>query len=270
MISIVLPVFNGAKYLAEAIESCLGQTHRDLELIIVDDASTDATPKIIRHYEALDPRIRTATHDQNKRLAGALNTGLRIARGGLISWTSDDNRYRATALEVLHERLLASGADIVYSDYTVLTVPEGTSKRVLKEGIEWLPQFNCVGACFLFRRSVAETVGRYRVEYDGAEDYDYWLRALDAGFRFTQVRRDLYVYRTHDSSLTASLGERVHTAALRARFDFLRRTKVLPRNELADELLDVAYQALKHNQWDLALGGAIRSSASRVFARPRG
>jgi len=74
-VSIVLPTYNGAKYIRQSIDSCLNQTYKNIELIIVNDGSTDGTPEIIRSYE--DGRIKYLTHEKNKGLPHALNTWAR-------------------------------------------------------------------------------------------------------------------------------------------------------------------------------------------------
>src|SRR5690606_22425727 len=110
-VSIVLPTYNGARYLAQSIESCINQTYTQWELIIVDDASTDDTPAIISHYVQLDSRIRTVRHSTNRKLPAALNTGFDMARGEYFTWTSDDNYYRPEALGVM-VAFLESRADV--------------------------------------------------------------------------------------------------------------------------------------------------------------
>src|SRR5438034_11794938 len=95
LITIVLPTHNGAKYLRESIESCLGQTYHNLELVVVDDASSDATPDVIAEYS--DPRLISVRHGQNRGLPEALNTGFAHSRGHYLTWTSDDNRYAPEA-----------------------------------------------------------------------------------------------------------------------------------------------------------------------------
>jgi glycosyltransferase involved in cell wall biosynthesis len=267
MISIVLPVFNGERFVADSIGSCLAQTVADLELIIVDDASTDATPEIVRDLAATDARIRVVTHVHNRRLSGALNTGLALAQGDLVSWTSDDNLYRPHALEVLADRLTSAAIDIAYSDFTVIDEAEGTQQRLYKEAIGWLPRFNCVGACFLFKRSLFEHIGGYRVAFDGAEDYDFWLRAFSAGAQFSHVPADLYIYRSHDRSMTSALGTKVQVAALQARYEFLLGTTVLSADARARELLHVAYHAVRYRRWSLALQAASRRSLLNPFSR---
>ena len=91
LISIVLPSYNGARYVCESIDSCLRQSYHNWELIIVDDASTDDTPSIIAEYVARDHRIRSIRNAVNRRLPGSLNIGFADASVQFLTWTSDDN-----------------------------------------------------------------------------------------------------------------------------------------------------------------------------------
>ena len=90
-VSIVLPTYNGARYLKSSVESCLNQTHKNIELVIVDDCSTDETPDIVRSYN--DPRIRYVRNETNQRLPRSLNIGFALATGDYLTWTSDDNEF---------------------------------------------------------------------------------------------------------------------------------------------------------------------------------
>jgi glycosyltransferase involved in cell wall biosynthesis len=203
VISIVLPTFNGSRYVGEAIRSCLDQTYRDWELIVVDDGSSDDTPAIIARYVEQDPRIRTFRHHTNMKLPAALNTGFGEARGDYFTWTSDDNVYLQSALsEMLRVLSESADTDIVYAD--VGHVDEnGLAIRDVPAGPpEDLPFRNSVGACFLFRRRVFEELKGYRQELFMAEDYDFWLRA-SGRFRLLPLHRLLYRYRWHSRSLTS-------------------------------------------------------------------
>src|SRR4029079_4361219 len=92
-VSIVLPVYNGGQFLRQSIESCLTQTHRNLELILVDDCSKDDTPAIIAEYAARDPRVRSIRNTTNQRLPRSLNIGFAEAGGARLTWTSHDTFY---------------------------------------------------------------------------------------------------------------------------------------------------------------------------------
>src|SRR5438477_12732943 len=85
LVSVVIPCYNGAAFLAEAIESCLRQTYRDLEIIVVDDASPDHCAEIAGRYAAADSRVRVLRRARNGGVSSALNTGFRRARGEYFS-----------------------------------------------------------------------------------------------------------------------------------------------------------------------------------------
>jgi glycosyltransferase involved in cell wall biosynthesis len=228
LISITLPVYNGARFLPESLASIVAQTYTNWELICVDDTSTDATPTLLAEWAARDSRIRVIRHAVNQRLPGALNTGFAAARGDLLTWTSDDNRYRPNALATLAQQLLAEPAvAFVYSDYALLDEEgqiTGVSVAPPPEGLitgkEGLPSF-------LYRRSVYERVGEYAADLFLAEDYDYWLRVLAAGFTLLPIHQALYEYRRHARSLTDEYRGRTFEAAekalLRNRTGLIRR-----------------------------------------------
>lgn len=202
LVSVVLPIYNGSRYLREAIESCLAQTYSNWELILVDDCSTDSTPAIIAEFAAREPRIRPLRHETNRKLPEALNTGHAEARGEYLMWTSDDNRLLPGALEEMVRFLEAHPAvGLVYAD-SVLIDEAGRYVR------DWpayhasaLAYMNAIGPCFLYRRSVHERVGAYSADLFLAEDYDYWLR-IYRQFEVAHLPRTLYEYRWHGDSLT--------------------------------------------------------------------
>src|ERR1017187_1387375 len=101
VISIVLPTYNGSKYIRTSIDSCLHQTFPNFELIIVNDCSTDDTASIVEEYVAKDDRIKIIHNIQNKKLPLSLNKGFEIAKGKYFTWTSDDNYYAPHALQTL-------------------------------------------------------------------------------------------------------------------------------------------------------------------------
>jgi glycosyltransferase involved in cell wall biosynthesis len=194
-VSVVLPTHNGSRFIDQSIESVISQTFTDWELIVVDDSSTDDTPVKIAFWMARDPRIRRVTLRANRKLPAALNEGFRHARGGFLTWTSDDNWYHPTALECMLDTLKTDeGVDIVYTQMDLAD----SNGHLLRPGdvqlIESLPLGNCVGACFLFRAAVFRELTGYDESTFLAEDYDFWLRAWNR-FRFKFIQETLYSYR---------------------------------------------------------------------------
>ena len=210
LVSIVLPTYNGARYLAGSIASCLRQTHGAIELIVVVDGSTDGTDGVLRDVH--DPRVRVIRHDANRGLPASLNAGLRAATGRFLAWTSDDNRYLPRAVETLLAALLRPGnerTDLAYADYFVVDERDRAIDRVrLPPPDLCLSRGNGVGACFLARRAFFERTGDYAEDLQGVEDYEYWLRARE-GSTFVHVDRPFYAYRTHPASLTSRFREAI-------------------------------------------------------------
>ena len=200
-VSIILPVYNGARYLAQAIDSCLNQTYRNIELIIVDDCSTDETPAIVRSYT--DPRIRYVRNKTNRRLPQSLNIGFALATGEYLTWTSDDNEFLPHAIETMLKILMEDKAvDFVYSDYTAKYLETGETRERRFSGVS-IKEKNCVGTCFLYTRRVYETVGGFDPKYELVEDYEYWIR-VSQKFRMRHIPQFLYIYGEHRKSLKGS------------------------------------------------------------------
>jgi glycosyltransferase involved in cell wall biosynthesis len=207
LVSIILPTYNGSRFLDRAIQSIVNQTYSNWELIVVDDASADDTPDILRRYVISDQRIRSTRHSSNLRLPRALNTGFAQAQGDYLTWTSDDNYYRPEALnEMVGFLETHPEVDLVYTDFTQVDDEEKVVQCVNVAEPEALLQQNCVGPCFLYRRQVRDAVGDYSPDHFLAEDYDYWLR-VSAKFILAPFHRDLYFYRLHKASLTHTQSE---------------------------------------------------------------
>ncbi|MBR3469133.1 MAG: glycosyltransferase family 2 protein [Lachnospiraceae bacterium] len=112
MISVIIPVYNVKAYLAEAVESVIHQTYQYLEIILVDDGSTDGSGEICDEYAKKDNRIKVI-HQQNKGLSAARNAGLDICQGEIISFLDSDDVFRKDMLEKMYAAMEKTGADIV-------------------------------------------------------------------------------------------------------------------------------------------------------------
>lgn len=209
-VSLILPVHNGAPYLSAAIESALGQSFADFELICVDDGSTDDSPHILTRYANRDSRIRIVTLNPNVGLPAALNRGFAAAKGEYHSWTSDDNLLNPDMLEKLVAVLdNEPDTDIVHAAYDVVDEAGRFIRHIAVGPAERLMFGNNVGACFLYRATVTEKLGGYNEKIMGAEDYDFWLRAA-RHFTFRALDDTLYIYRRHGGSLTDQRSRRNH------------------------------------------------------------
>jgi glycosyltransferase involved in cell wall biosynthesis len=270
LISIVLPTYNGTRYLRDAIESCVHQTYPNWELILVDDASTDDTPSIIAEHMARDGRITTLRNPVNRKLPGSLNVGFARARGEFLTWTSDDNCYRPEALSEMAAFLEANlSVDLVYADFTVIDDKGATTGEGWAGPVEELPLRNSIGACYLYRRAVYERLGGYDEDLFLVEDWDYWLRA-STSFRLARLPRDLYLYRCHKNSLTGTQLECARPAQERCLAKNLPRLTWLDRDLRATAYTNLVELAMKRRDrraaWSHVLGW-VRSDPLLVLRR---
>ena len=120
LISIVLPVYNGAEFLNQSIDSIIRQTYTNWELLVLDDCSTDNTPNIVKEYVKKDSRIHYYRNEQNLKLPGNLNKGFSLSKGDYLTWTSDDNMFHDNALEVMYKTITSQKVDLVYASYNII------------------------------------------------------------------------------------------------------------------------------------------------------
>lgn len=209
MISIVLPVFNGEKYLKESIESILNQTYTNFELVIVNDCSTDNSINIINYYKDKDCRIKVINNITNQKLPASLNIGFSYCQGKYFTWTSDDNIFNNNALEILRRSLIDNNADLVFSRCSVInSCGQEIGKTALCKNLDDIYINNIVLACFLYKREVHEQLNGYDTNKFLVEDYDFWLRAYEK-FKFYYEREILYKIRFHAGNLGSSNWELV-------------------------------------------------------------
>ena len=202
-VTIVLPTYNRARFLRQAIDSCVNQSYTNIEVNIVDDGSTDNTADIVRSYK--DGRVHYFRHRKNRGLPESLNTGFSHATGAFVTFTSDDNWYAPTAIEEMLGFIKTSGVDFVYCDFFLVSDQPYSEKliRLPSLPIDGEHCLNNVGACFLFTRHVLESIGRFDPDAFLCEDYDYWIR-VSKRFEMRHLPRPLYFYRAHPASVSSS------------------------------------------------------------------
>lgn len=222
LVTVVMPAYNVAPYLRDAVDSVRAQTCTDWELLIVDDGSTDATATIARECAALDPRIRVV-HQENRGLSGARNTALRLGRGQFFSLLDSDDLWEPGFLESqidafarFPETALVSGSARLLGgpQHGQAARPEIAGAPVLTLE-EMIGDESAVFIMTTFRRSVVEAIGPFDTSKRRSEDWDFWLRAVLAGFVFRRNWRPLAWYRVREDSLSRDtpemLKEMLHT-----------------------------------------------------------
>lgn len=221
LVSIVLPVYNGADLLSEAIDSVLSQTYENFELIAVNDGSKDATAEILDEYARRDARIKVI-HQDNQKLPRSLNRGFAIACGEFLTWTSHDNRMKPEFLEKMVACLQRHpGWDMVYANMDIIGEagapllgsdwfggyqrPPGSEHVYLPKDTAELNTYpnNFIGGAFMYRQRVPWLIGDYSPHRYTREDYDYWMRVNALlTLRHTDFQEPVYDYRFHSASLT--------------------------------------------------------------------
>lgn len=204
LVSIILPTYNGEKHIKDSIESCLHQTYRNIELIIVNDCSADGTLELITEYAEKDNRIRIVDNPKNIKLPASLNEGFKVSKGSFLTWTSDDNMFRENAIERMVNVLSEKSADLIYCGYSVGDMNGNIECVRPPADPNDMLFMNVVGACFLYTRQVYEAIGEYNVNLFCAEDYEYWSRIYRKGLKIVTCNEDLYIYRRHRNSLTST------------------------------------------------------------------
>lgn len=205
LVTIVLPTLNSERFLSRSIDSCLHQTHQDIELLVVDGGSSDRTLEIVQ--TCADPRVRLLHQPANSgKLPGALNLGMAHARGEYITWTQDDCWYEPWAIETM-VNYLQSHPDIalVYTDYWDI---DESGKRIRYQHVntpEHMLEDDVVRQCFLFRRIVYETIGPQDVKYFSVHEPP-WRIKIARRFKIAPLHIPLQDYMVHPGSLTGRFG----------------------------------------------------------------
>lgn len=209
-VDILLAVHNGQHYLAATLDSLCRQTMKAWRMIVIDDASADATPEILQCFAASDSRIEVHRNERQLRLPASLNRGLRLCRAPLIARADADDVYEPERLEkqVAFMKanpdvgLLGSACRHIDSDDKVIGA---TSHPCSDELIRFSLPFGCafVHPSVMFRREVVEQAGGYYEELWTGQDYDLWSRMMP----ITKMRNlpdCLLRYRVHTASITQS------------------------------------------------------------------
>lgn len=241
LVSVIMPAYNMAAYLESAVGSVMRQTYPAIELLIVDDGSTDETLAIAQRLRGRWPhRIRVLVHE-NRGLAEARNTAMAAARGEYFALLDSDDAWDPEFLEAL-VHVLDSRPDIgiVTGNARYLggrrhgaPVRPHPDERPDPDLRNILVDEEAVFIMSVFRRRVYETIGGFTKDFRTNEDFDYWLRAAHAGVRFARQSTPLAWYRVRQESLSAD-SVRMLQGALRVLASFEPRLD--PQSEEAEAL----------------------------------
>lgn len=245
LISVVMPCYNAAPYVEQAVASALGQSHGQVELIVVDDGSTDGSDAVLARLAELHPDRLHLSFTSRAGPYPARNVGLKRARGEFIAFLDADDWWVPDALEKLHAALVEADADIAYCGWQ--NVGEGITAlpHVPPAYEEEDPVDHFVRTCpwpihaALVRRELVQRLGGFSERRFASMDYDFWLRALGAGARIKRVPEVLAFYRWHDLGQVSAVKWRQVLDALDAQQAFIREHQGLVAHLSAERLRDL-------------------------------
>jgi glycosyltransferase involved in cell wall biosynthesis len=213
LVSIIIPVYNRAPFIKACLNSLVQQSYKNLELIIVNDGSTDDTRRVITTWKKdlkiagrKKNRILVTHLPRNIGVAGAIHTGLFLANGEFIAMQdSDDLSHKAriqTQIEFLHQHPETS---VVGSNYAYFSNGAYSQKKIakwLRYGEQIKETYQNGGHCvchgtILFRGAVFDQIGGHTRKIDGAEDYEFIAKCISNGLGVENIPEVLYYYRSH-------------------------------------------------------------------------
>ena len=225
-VSVIMPCYNRTSFLEDAARSVLSQSHRNIELIAVDDGSTDATAELLAGMGCGDARIRLCRIAHGGPYV-ARNHGLRQMTGKAVMFLDSDDFLRSDALEVMLRLLTTAGADVVLSAWADVRSDGAVIRecqppqsreaawRELMDGWCWPIHAALVAT------PVLRSLGGFSVTYQTSMDSDLWLRLASTGARFSSTNQVLAFYRWHHEgqiSIDQRSAQRAHAEEIRARY----------------------------------------------------
>jgi len=270
LVSVIIPCYNAEAYIAEAIDSALSQTYPHDEVIVVDDASTDNSLRIIRAYE---PRIRVVANNRNMERAWSRNRGISEAKGEFIAFLDADDVWQPNKL-LLQMAALAEHQDAGLCSCGFWSNPQEPcvfgNKSIEGRGTRLLLRSNRLGlSTVVVRRDALDAVGLFDHQTCPCEDYDLWLR-LSLVTRFVCVPDPLVYYRLHEGQSSAD-NLRMEEAVF-----FMKRRFVLRHPEVMATLprryssvgLKAMHQVAEQYRWSGRYGDATRCYLRILRYRP--
>jgi len=203
LVSVIIPVYNGARYLRAALESVFAQTYRHFEVIVVDDGSTDDSGVIAKSF----PDV-IYIHQENRGVAAARNHGIDAARGEFLAFLDQDDLWTPEKLTLQIYQLL-SHSDLGYTltQQQYFLDPGGSLPPWFRKELFSTVHTGWVLGAMVVRRTVFEKVGNFATDYSAANDSDWFFRAKAAGVSMAVVPELLLMKRIHDANDSARAKE---------------------------------------------------------------
>jgi glycosyltransferase involved in cell wall biosynthesis len=254
-VSVIIPAYNSERFIGQAIESVLGQTYSKVEVVVVNDGSTDSTAKIVQKFCGSGRLNYIEQH--NKGVSSARNMGIRNSAGELIAFLDHDDCWFPKKLESQVAFILAnphipwihSNAHVDFNgSRRIVCWDAGVQGNSFKD---LFARNRIILSTVLLRRDCLETVGLFNERFGGAEDYELWLR-LAIRFPLGYIDEVLALYRVHDSNLSGDSFHmtdedlRVIEAVVRTVPDIYR---LLGRRAIKERIGTLAYELAGWHMW---------------------
>ena len=283
-VSVIIPAYNHAQWIASAIQSVLNQTYTHWELIIIDDGSHDQTWQVIQAFQ--HPQLHCVRHTVNQGAPATLNQGLNLAQGEYLTILNSDDSWHPQRLERLIELAEAQNADFVASSAQIEYSHQHTQPKWQSEFVDWYQDlqqelyssrdfltalikgnFLLTTSNFFFKRKVWDSLKGFR-ELRYVHDYDFALRVCGSGFLTAYSPDILLAYRQHDSNT-------IHEAPLKAAYEHLQMLyawlpHLAPRldqrawHNLSTQLTDL--QTMLYGEWCAKLHQSLVQKEQALFA----
>lgn len=240
LISVIVPIYNVESYLEECVDSICSQTYHNLEIILVDDGSTDDCPSLCDSYALKDSRIKVI-HQSNRGLSGARNEGYRASNGQYIAFVDSDDKISNMFIENLYSLMIKNDAQIAVCAYTrnsdMLAVKKGlsdcvlTSERMLRA---WHGKYKAIETVVwnkLYSRQIFEPFENCNIFPEGKSHEDIYTSHLFVNHakRIAITTQELYYYRRRDGSISGMNSKKMakeDLEAQRMRLDFFKQNKL--------------------------------------------
>lgn len=203
LVSIVIPCYNQAEYLNDLCQSIDHQTYKNIEIIIVNDGSSDNTEEVSKNIVFAYPQYNIKLINQkNRGLSEARNTGVHYANGEYIVTVDADDKLHPSMIETAINTLKENNVDIIYGDYQRFGEETTIQKTKKYVDLYFIQYKNITGATALYRKDVWKKTGGYKQNmHGGYEDWEFWVNAAKLGFKFFHVPQIFFYYRVKKESM---------------------------------------------------------------------
>lgn len=198
LVSVIIPVYNGAKFLEEALQSVFAQDYSNLEIIVVDDGSTDNSAEIVQRF----PWVKYI-YQKNQGVSVARNTAITKASGEYIAFIDSDDIWMPEKLSVQIEVMLKhTEFRITTTDKTNFLEPGTQLPRHLEQLDDWETMEEIIPSTMLIHKSVFSEIGKFSPDYKSSEDIEWIRRAIDANISIKKIEKNLVRRRLHGENLS--------------------------------------------------------------------